>query len=163
ILLNTARIAEAHKNYRDAKRFYSGVLASETTDPGFRWEAHQGLANVALGMGEPGVARGQFEAALATIEETQAGLLKTEYRISFLARLIRFYEEYVDALVADGSIDKALEVADSSRARVLAEREGAGAPVARRVSSAQYRRLARTTDSILLFYWLGPVHSYAWV
>jgi tetratricopeptide (TPR) repeat protein len=136
-LLNTARIAEGKGGYQNAAAIYDAVLAEAKGDPVFSWEAHQGLATVALAVGQPAQAARHFEAALALIEETQAGLLKTDYQLSFLARLVRFYQEYVDALVSRGSIERALEVADSSRARVLAEREGNGAPVARRARAAK--------------------------
>ena len=161
-LLNTARIAEGKGGHRHAAAIYGAVLAAAKGDPVFSWEAHQGLANVALALGEPAEAARHFEAALALIEKTQAGLLKTDYQLSFLARLVRFYQEYVDALVSQGAFERALEVADSGRARVLAEREGNGAPVARRVRTGEYRKLAKATGSVLLFYWLGPTRSYVW-
>ena len=56
------------------------------------------------------------------IEHTRSELLNTDYRLSFLTRLIRFYERYIDVLVERGELDEALTVADSIRARVLAER-----------------------------------------
>ena len=71
-----------------------------------------------------------FEAALDTVEKTRSDLMRTDYKLSYLTRLIDFYRDYVDALVDQGQIERALEVADSSRGRVLAERQGVSAPSA---------------------------------
>ena len=57
----------------------------------------------------PDEASAHFEAALETIEKTRSELLKTDYKLSFLTRLILFYQSYVDALVEPGP--------DRSRAR----------------------------------------------
>ena len=75
-------------------------------------------------------------------------LLKTEYKLSFLTRLIRFYQDYVDALVDQGKIETALEIADSSRGRVLAERQGVPAPA--RAKAATFRRMAAQSNAVLL-------------
>jgi CHAT domain-containing protein len=52
-------------------------------------------------------------------------------------------------------------VADASRARALAERQGVTAPTAR-ARAASLRQLSRATGSTLLFYWLGPQQSWVW-
>jgi hypothetical protein len=61
----------------------------------------------------------EFEAALTIIETTRAGLLRTDDKVSYLTRLISFYQAYVSALIARGQTDRALEVADSSRGQQL--------------------------------------------
>ena len=35
--------------------------------------------------------------------------------------------------------------------------------MAARMSPAEFRRLAGTLRAVLLFYWFGEAHSYAWV
>jgi hypothetical protein len=42
--------------------------------------------------------------------------MRTDYKLSYLTRLINFYREYVDALVDQGQIELALEIADSAAA-----------------------------------------------
>jgi hypothetical protein len=54
-----------------------------------------------------------------------------------------------------------LEIADSSRGRVLAEQNGAKPPA--RVGAASFRTLARQTGSVFLSYWLTPLRSHVWV
>ena len=102
----------------------------------------------------PDEASRHFEAALDTIEKTRSDLLKTDYKLTFLTRLILFYQSYVDALVDQGRIDRALEVSESSRGRVLAERNNLAPPLEgqRGGVPAASPRESRTT---LLSYWLG--------
>jgi CHAT domain-containing protein len=88
-------------------------------------------------------------------------LLKTEYKLTFLTRLIRFYQAYVDALVDQGRIERALEVSESSRARTLAERNTIAQSA--KASSAAFRQVASRSRTVLLSYWLGTSRSYVWV
>ena len=60
-----------------------------------------------------------------------------------------------------GQSGRALEIADSSRARVLAERAGAAVPTRR--TAAEFKRVARASGTLLVAYWLGPSRSFAWV
>src|SRR5207245_1544231 len=91
----------------------------------------------------------------------RSDLLKTDYKLSFLSHLIAFYHQYVDALVVQGRVERALEVADSSRGRVLAERQGVAAPPT--AKAAAFRGIARQLRGVVLFYWLAPRRSYLWV
>jgi CHAT domain-containing protein len=102
-----------------------------------------------------------FEAALNVIERTRSDLLKTDYKLSYLTQLISFYRAYVDVLVDQDLAERALEIADSSRGRVLAERQGGKPPA--RVRAASFRALAGQTGNAFLFYWLTPAKSYMWV
>ena len=102
--------------------------------------AHEGLARIAAAAGQTSVAATHFDAALQTIEKTRSALLKADYRMSFLTRVIAFYRAYVDFLMATGQTDRALEIADSSRGRVLAERLGVAAPT--RGAAAAFRKRA---------------------
>ena len=110
---------------------------------------------------DPKTAARHFEAALGTVEKTRSDLLKVDYKLSFLTQLIEFYRAYVDVLVAQGQNERALEVAESSRARVLAERQRVDAPA--RVRVAGLRRLAGDSRTVLLSYWLAPQRSFLWI
>ena len=87
-------------------------------------------------------------------------MLKTDYKVTFLSRLIRFYQSYVDALVDQGQIERALEIADSSRGRVLAARSNSAAPP--KATAAALRQVAVDSHAVLLSYWLSPSRSYLW-
>jgi len=159
--LNSAKIAAGVKRFDEAFRLFEEVVASPQAPPPLLWEAHAGLAGIAAALGEPARAASQFEAALNVIETTRAGLLKTDYKLSYLSQLISFYQGYVEMLVQLGQGDRALEIADSSRGQILAERQGVEAP--RRSSVAAFRRLARESRSVLLSYWMTPEKSYLWI
>ncbi|MGH9370109.1 MAG: tetratricopeptide repeat protein, partial [Vicinamibacterales bacterium] len=158
----SARIASGRGQLADAKRLYQETLEGSEGQPGVRWETLDGLARVALAAGDRRTAARHFGAALDTIQQTRSDLLKTEYRLTFLSRVIRFYQDYVDTLVATGDTTRALEVADSSRAVVLAERMG-GSATTQAASVESFVAAAKRTGSVWLTYWLAPERSYVWV
>jgi CHAT domain-containing protein len=159
--LHAADIAAGRHRYEDAARLYQETLDGAGAEPRMTWAAHDGLAGIALATGRKDRAAVHLEAALDTIERTRSDLLKTDYKLSFVTQLMRFYRTYVDLLVEQGDIERALAVADSSRGRVLAERHGIAPPAAS--NAAAFRRLARQSKSVLVSYWLTPDRSYVWV
>ena len=64
-------------------------------------------------------------------------------------------------LVDQGRAERALEVSESSRGRVLGERNSLAPPA--RVSAAALQQVAARSRSVLLSYWLGASRSYVWV
>ena len=164
VAYNTLRAADiaAHRQQLDeASRLFEEALASGRDDPSVRWSAHEGLAHVAIAARRPTEATRHFEAALETIEKTRSDLIRTDYKLSYLTRLIAFYRAYVDALVDQGQIERALEVADSSRGRVLAERQGVASPAGARATA--FRKRAAESRMVFLSYWLAPSRSYLWI
>jgi CHAT domain-containing protein len=160
-VLNAAKIAAGRGDVRQATSLFTAALDSREAGPAVRWTAQAGLASLSVAARQSARAARLFEAALQTIEQTRSDLLKTDYKLSFLTQLIAFYRDYVDLLVSQGLDDRALEVADSSRGRVLAERQSVAVPVG--ASAASFRRLAGRTHAVLLSYWLSPTRSYLWV
>jgi len=125
-------------------------------------DSHAGLARTYVREGRLQEAEVEFRNTLQMVEQRGAKLVKDEHKLSYLSSLIQFYREYVDFLVSNGQIEKALEVAESSRSLVLMEKTGGRAAVERHVAQ-DYRRVARLTQSTLLEYWLSPGRSYLWV
>jgi len=156
-----AEIAVGRGQTGDATKLYEEVLADSTTPPALAWDVHVELGNIGASAGDLNAASRHYRNALDVIEHTRSELLNTDYRLSFLTRLIRFYERYIDVLVERGELDEALTVADSIRARVLAERHGVAAPP--RPSAAVFRRAAQEMRSVFVFYWIGSTRSYAWL
>jgi CHAT domain-containing protein/Tfp pilus assembly protein PilF len=154
-------IAEGRGRLDEAQRRYEEVLRDPAANQSLLWGAHAGLAGVARKRGQPALAAREFEAALDIIERTRSDLLKTDYKLSYLTQLISFYRDYVAMLIEEGRIERALEVADSSRGQVLAERQHVAAPP--RVRAADLRRLAAATHAAFVSYWLTPSASFAWV
>jgi CHAT domain-containing protein len=161
-VVTEAQVAAGRGRADEAERLFQEALAASEGVPAVRWMAYDGLARLAVSGKRTAEAAQHFEAALDTVEKTRSALLRTDYRISFPSRLIHFYRGYVDLLLEQGQVERALEVADSSRGRVLAERQGvAAAPP--RTSAAALRQLARQANTVLLFYWLGPQGSTLWL
>ena len=159
--LNAAQIALGRGQLDVAARLFRGALDDPSGDPGVRWTAHEGLAGIAIARSKPKEAASHFDAALESIEKAQDKLNKIEFKISLLTRLIRFYQSYVDALMDQGRVERALEVADSSRGRVLAARSSWAAP--QLASAAELRKVAADSHAVLLSYWLTRNRSYVWV
>jgi CHAT domain-containing protein/Tfp pilus assembly protein PilF len=156
---NAAEIAAGRGDIAEAARLFHDTLALATDRPSLQWSAYEGLGRLAIAGGRPREAEGHFQRTLDVIERTRSDLLKADYRLSFLTRLLGFYQQYIDLLVDEGQAERALAIADSSRGRVLAERQHVNAPT--RVGPADLRRTAAQLDAVLLFYWIGD-RSYAW-
>jgi CHAT domain-containing protein len=159
--LNAAQIAKGRGRLDDADRLFEEALAQAESDASVIWSAHAGLAGIAIARGNTDLAAEHFETALETIEKTRSELLKTDYKLSFLTRLITFYQDYIDALVDQGRVEHALEVSESSRGRVLGERNSLAPPA--RASAAALRQVAAKSQTVLVSYWLAPRQSYVWV
>lgn len=160
-VLNAAMIAAGRGQLEKATSLFTTALQGQQAGPAVRWSAQAGLAKVAVVAGQAQDATRYFEAGLQTVEQTRSDLLKTDYKLSFLTQLIAFYRDYVDLLVSQGHDDRALEIADSSRGRVLAERQRVDAPA--RARAASFRRVSKRTGSVLLSYWLAPTRSHLWI
>jgi CHAT domain-containing protein/Tfp pilus assembly protein PilF len=160
--VNRARIFAGRGDVAGAEKLYRGLLSEKSADPASNLDAESGLAELLVNQGDTPRADFQFRSALTLIERQQSSLEREEYKLSYFSGLIRFYQDYVDFLVSSGQTVKALEVAESSRARVLDEKLHSKAQ-AREVSAAGLQQIAKTTNSVLLSYWLAPKRSFVWV
>jgi CHAT domain-containing protein/Tfp pilus assembly protein PilF len=154
-----AEIALGQGHLDDASRLFRDALALAKDTPSMQWSMYEGLGRTAIAAKKPTEAERHFQTTLDVIERTRSDLLKADYRLSFLTRLLGFYQRYIDLLVDQQAPDRALAIADSSRGRVLAERQNISAPT--RVTPVDLRRTAAQLDAVLLFYWIGD-RSYAW-
>ena len=160
-VLNAARIASGQGDSTGAARLFQQAIEEGKNDPAVVWEAQAGLGAVALQQRQPKAAVQHFEAAVNLLEKTRAGVVSTELKLPFLTQRISLYQQYVETLIDQGDIDRALAVADSSRAQVLAGHPGS--VTAGRLPAEAFRGIALRNDALLLSYWLGSERSYAWV
>lgn len=158
--VNDAAIAQGRGRLNDAAKLYGSALAVRATDPFPIADAYVGLARLDLAKGRTAQAAAHFESALEVIERTQSTLIKTDYQLTYLTRGAGLYSEYIDTLVGQRQFDRALEIADSSRARVLGERQGV--ENRGRTPAREFQRVARQSGSTLILYSLGPKQSNAW-
>jgi tetratricopeptide (TPR) repeat protein len=159
--VNEAHIAAGRKEVR-AEALYRGLIAEyrDGMNPVPMLEALAGLAGLLADKGQSDDADAQFRATLTYLESQRAALARADNRMTYLAKLIRFYDRYINFLVDRGQPERALEVAESSRARVLDERlESKPHPL---VQASRMRELARSSHSVFLSYWLGKNRSFLW-
>jgi CHAT domain-containing protein/Flp pilus assembly protein TadD len=160
--VNEAHIAAGRKDPH-AEELYRSLIDEyhEGLNPVPMLEARAGLADLLAKKGDLDQADAQFRAALAHLESRRTALLSAENRMSYLASLIRFYDHYIGFLIDRKQPEKALEVAESSRAQVLDERLEAK-QAHRVVPAARMRELARSSGSAFLSYWMGKKRSFLW-
>jgi len=163
-LLLAGHIAAAEKRFGDADEFFQRVLSGPSPDAPLRWEAESGLAGVRDDERKPVEAERLYLRAIDTIENARRSINHDELRLSFLSSGIAVYGKYIDFLVRHNRPVDALNQAELSRARTLAE----GLSLELKTSSLTSRgvppqQLARRLKATVLFYWLGEEHSYLWV
>ena len=163
-LLLAGHIAVAEKRFGDADQFFQRVLSGPNPDAPLQWEAESGLAGVRDGEGKLVEAEGLYLLAIDIIEKARHSINHDELRLSFLSSGIAVYGKYIDFLVRQGRPADALNQAELSRARTLAE--GLSADAKENLQSrvdVRSQRLAQRLHATLLFYWLGEEHSYLWM
>jgi len=158
-----AAIAERRGQHEKAVTIYRKALSIGQDVPSVLWQAYAGLAAVYSAKGDFSNADQNYSKALAVIASNRADQLKTDYKITFLSNLIRFYQDYVTLLIRHGDSARALEIADSSRASVLTEDLLGQSQSSSLGLIAKVQKSAKATHSVLLFYWLAPKESYLWV
>jgi len=159
-----ARIAAGKQQFPQAEAAFRKILDDPSAETSLKWQAQSRLAQVYAAENQPAKAERQFRAAIATIREAQDSVHREEFRVSFLAGAIQFYDSYIDFLISRGRAADALAVADLSRARAL--EQGLAEPSSTARNSTQPpdpRKLAARLRSTLLFYSLAEQHSFLWV
>ena len=162
--LRAARVAERRSRTGEAERLFRAVLESAGAEvqPIVVWEAHSGVARCRRAAGGWQEADAAYRRALDLIETERSKLGEEEHQVTFLAQLMRFYQDYVDFLVERGESDRALEMAEHSRARVLARRLDQGTLESWAVRAAELPALARSANTVFLSYWLAAGRSFVW-
>jgi CHAT domain-containing protein/Flp pilus assembly protein TadD len=160
-LIIAARILEGQGRPDEAIRIFCDIVRQESTNHEPVVLAHSGLARIYARLGKDGQADEEYQAALRVVEDSRSTLRKDENKLAFLSSQIEVHGDYIDYLMSQGKTQRALEVAEATRARILQERTGSD-EATRTVSAALYKRLAQNTGANLVSYWLGPRRSYVW-
>jgi CHAT domain-containing protein/Tfp pilus assembly protein PilF len=139
-------------------------VAQAADSPVFlKWEAERSLARLYEDENQPDSADREYRTALATFETARSSLQHEDSRLPFLTNATRIYDDYIHFLISRGKTDRALQVADYSRARTLSEGLGylpkgtAFAP-----DPLNTQQAAKRAGGAILFYWLGEKQSYLW-
>ena len=165
--LIAAAIQAKARQYQQAESGYETVIkrAPQAHAPDVLWQAYGELAALYQETGRPLLAEAQYRKAIDTIDREWDKLSSDDWKTTFLApsTLISFFQDYVDFLIVRGQMEKALEVAESSRARVLNQRLEHRGAVPPNFQLGKLLNAARTSHTVILSYWLTPKRSAVWV
>jgi CHAT domain-containing protein/Tfp pilus assembly protein PilF len=161
--LIAGRVDGMRNSLSQAESAFETIIRDPNAPTSLRWEAMARLAETYALEGRRSEADHQFRRSVETIAKARSDLKREEFRLSFLAGAIAFYEEYIEFLISQGKTETALQVAEVSRAQTLAEGLGLSSKISFPIPNFQPRLLAQRFGATLLFYWLGEKRSYLWV
>ena len=154
VMWNEARIALG-RSQRD--RFFElcREALAKGDAPALRWQVLRDMAQAYADVSDFQNAYSNYDAALEVFEQARSKAEDFE-KVSLLPRLIGLYQAYVEALIRDNREHQALEIIESSRARVLADRFG---------ESGRKRTALReqALNTVFLSFWLAPKRSFVWL
>jgi CHAT domain-containing protein len=157
------RIENAKGNYAAAEQFFQRIATDSAAETALRWEAQARLADVYRASRSPVKADAAYRGAISTVETARSSIDDEELRVAFLSKALEFYDAYVDFLVERGRPRDALEIAELSRSRTLAEGLGASRKPSLPLPGFHPEQIARQNQATLLLYWLGQKRSILWV
>jgi CHAT domain-containing protein/Tfp pilus assembly protein PilF len=158
-----AQVAARRGDLTVAENGFHDVERDKSCPPFLKWETQHSLARLHEDQNRPDSADREYRAALATFEAARDTVRHEDFQLSFLTNASRIYDDYIHFLVSHGRSAAALQWADFSRARTLAEGLGLlpkGAVTGPPPLDPQ--QLARRAQGTILFYWLGEKQSYLW-
>jgi CHAT domain-containing protein len=162
-LLVRGQVAASRGEHKQAEAVFHEVASDPKSDLSLRWQAQNDLARLNEQEHRLTTADKEYREALATIEQARATLQREEFKLPFLANAAHLYDDYIRFLLAQGKDQRALQLADYSRARTLAEGLGV---LPKRVpagaTALNVQQIARDAHATILFYWMGLEHSYLW-
>ena len=163
LMLAKGKLAAARHNDEQAATILQSIESPSTIHTSVRLSAGLELAKLYERQGRSQDAESQYKASLATFETARATLKNEDSKLPFMANAMPLYDGYIHLLVQQGRVEDALEAADRSRARTLAQGLGlATARTALQPVVLHPAQIAQKTGATLLFYWLGEKQSYLW-
>ncbi|HZZ39269.1 MAG TPA: CHAT domain-containing protein [Acidobacteriaceae bacterium] len=159
--LGRGRIAAARRQDQQAKTLFRQVDANPASQISMRLGAEHQLARLYETEGRIDDALKMYTTALATFESARAQIKNEDSKLPYFANATPIYDDYICLLIRQGKVEEALDAADQSRARTLAQ--GLGIRPAPEAASFQPGALAARAGATLLFYWVGEKQSWLWV
>jgi len=134
------------------------------TDPDLQTDIEAAVASLYASRGLPAKAQLWYRRAIQTFENKRAAEPDEALRLAAFGFGASVYRRYADFLVSSQRPDEALQVLDGSRARTLEDGLGFSASESPSLDkdAVDPRSVARKLDATILFYALGPQHSYLW-
>jgi CHAT domain-containing protein len=162
-LMVEGRVAAQQHDASRAENIFREVADDPKSDVSLKWEAEHALAKLYEDEQRPSEAEREYRASLKTFEMARSELKHEESALPFLTNASRIYDDYIHFLLTRGKTDEALQVADFTRARTLAEGLGQLRKGTSLVpSSLNAQAVAQRAGGTILFYGLGEKQSYLW-
>ena len=162
-MLVKGHVAARQHDTAEAEKTFREIEHDPKSHVFLKWEAEHSLAQLYEDENKPDVADREYRAALSTFETARSSLQHEESSLPFPANASSIYDDYIHFLVSQGKTAEALQVAEYSRGRALAEGLGLlqkGTSFKPDPPNAQ--AIARKAGGTILFYWLGEKQSYLW-
>jgi CHAT domain-containing protein len=158
-LLTSAEIASAKGENAASEALLKQIILSKEADVSFRWQAQTDLADLYVRWRKVDEADRAYRDAIHTVEVARSEIAQEEKRMSVMDA-VPFYDGYVSFLIDHGQETQAMQIAEFSRARTLAEGMGMDAPKSR--IDLHHVQRALHNDEVILAYWLSDNQSYLW-
>ena len=162
-MLVKGHVAARQHNTAEAEKTFREIEQDPKSHIFLKWEAEHSLAQLYEDENKPDSADREYRSALTTFETARSSLQHEESSLPFPANATSIYDDYIHFLVTQGKTAEALQVAEYSRGRALAEGLGLlqkGTSFKPDPPNAQ--AIARKAGGTILFYWLGEKQSYLW-
>jgi len=160
VRLTQGMLAAAQHNDSQAQSLLLAVRDEAANPTTIRLLAGDQLGRLFERQGNRPQAEATYRDALATFEKAREQLKSEETTLPFVANATGIYDDYIHLLVTQGHPQQALQLADQSRARTLAQSLGVASTATSVLPDP--RLIARKSGATLLFYWLGAQHSWLW-
>jgi len=162
-MLVKGHVAARMHDTQQAEKIYREIEQDPKSHVFLKWEAEHSLAQLCEDENQPQPADREYRAALSTFETARSSLKGEDLQLPFPSNALGIYDDYIHFLASQGKTAEALQVAEYSRGRTLAEGLGllqkatTFKPVA-----LNPQEIARRAGGTILFYWLGEKQSYLW-
>ncbi len=162
-MLVKGRVAARMHDTAQAEKTFREIEQDPKSHVFLRWEAEHSLAQLYEDENKPDFSDREYRAALSTFETARSSLKREESELPFPANAAKIYDDYIHFLVSQGKVPEALQVAEYSRGRTLAEGLGLlQKGTSFKPDPLNAEAIARRAGGAIFFYWLGEKQSYLW-
>ena len=157
------KVAALRHDWPRSESLLQEVVLAPDSQQRMRWNSEHALATSYEAQNRMQDAEQAYKAAIALVEGARADLHQELSQLTFLTNAASIYDDYIHFLVVQGRTGEALEAADWSRARTLQQGLGLiSASASVKPPALNASAIARSTNTTLLFYWMGDKQSYLW-
>jgi len=161
--IDSAYLSAENGDYNAAEPELLKLVSAVRDNPRLEWRLEAELAQLYAKVHKPEPADQWFRKSIATMEESAAHMQQTEFKIGMLDSW-PIFDGYIAFLRAQSKPERALQVAQMARSRILVEQ--LGFRTQKENPRAWVRRIhamLRARRSVLLAYYEAEHETYAWI